>query len=199
MKNLFLTALFAACTFCANSQTKGTNAIGFGGGFHTQTPAGSRQESDGFNVSLNYGKFIRDNVKLRASAHYSKQDYESAISKLQSNAYSISTGYGKYYPIVGKLLGFIEGSGGVLRASREEEYNNSGSSTFKTNSYSLAANGGLGLFLSKRFAIETQLIGTELSLSSEKQVGGGRQTTTSFNFSTTKYLDNLGFNIYFLF
>ena len=206
MKTYLIAALLlAACTWTAQSQTKGTNAIGFG--VSSQTTKHENESNSVFdseqkstNYSLTYGHFIKDNTRVGLTAFYSDGSTESSGTETNSKGYGGMLHYQKYYPLLKKFYAFAGGRGRYMYT--EDEWNDDAPSenSQKSNLYGIGAYGGAAYFLSKRFAFEVQLLSADFSYHRATNSDNNSKTTqTSLNVSSTGAINNLGFNIYFLF
>lgn len=197
--------LASAFTLSAQSQTKGTNAIGLGIGTITtkqeSTNSGSTWNSkgNGTSVNVNYGYFLKDNIRLGLVAAYSNSKSTSQFngieSKSNTDGWAGGISLGRYYPVVRKLYATV--NGGPI-------YNYSKSEQSRINNYALSAWGGLSYFVNKRFLFETTLVSADASYTSQKvnDNSSGSQGTTktkSFGASTSGQITNLNFRINFLF
>lgn len=211
---LLMMGVICAITFTANAQTKGTNTLGFGVTFNSNKNSSSqtRNESKSNSFSLGYGHFIKDNSKLILQVSYgeSKILNDNANYSSNQNDYGGFIGYQKYFPIVktfyvfaGTRAGYSYGSGDVKSLSTVPGY--SSQSTNTVNNYSLNVSGGLAWFLSKRFALETDLLSAGANYYKTKQTNNNDNsenfsyTNKSFNLSNGGLFNNLGFKVYFLF
>ncbi|RZM28179.1 MAG: hypothetical protein EOO88_09960, partial [Pedobacter sp.] len=168
MKRQLLTAMAVVLSLCGYAQTKGTNALGLGLGIgisssDTKNTTDMRDQKS-TNFTLGYGHFIKDNTKLGISLWYHRNKTESNgyINTDKMDYLGAFVGYQKYYPLYKKLNAFATGSGGYTYYKQStftgiQNYKN------ETDEYSLGAAGGLALFFSKRFALETTLLNSNIS------------------------------------
>lgn len=208
MKKILLVALCASMSYFAQSQTKGTNAIGFGFGIGTteSTYPDGGNTSRNHSYSLTYGNFINENVKLSMAGAYDLSKFENSNSPdfySATKGYSGGISYHRYFPVYKKLYAF--GGGGPKYSYTLSESTNNGETyvTGETNRYLLAASGGVAYFVSKHISLELNLLNASANYSvskSDNQVNNDyKQTQKSFGISSSGTLSNLGFQIYFLF
>ena len=209
-KTLFAMLLAFACTLSAKSQTKGTNAIGLGVGsfereieYTTEAASVSDKQKDTW-YSLSYGRFVRENVKVSIAGSYSHSQSKVTNNDYanKSDGYGGSISYQHYYVLLKRFYAYAGGRGGYSFA--ESKSKNGSNEQYltrsKTNSYDLGAYGGFAYFLSKRFAFEAQLLSAKASYIKEKAINGNSATSyTTWNVNSSGSINNLGFNIYFLF
>jgi hypothetical protein len=203
MKTLLLTATIVVMGYCGYAQTKGTNALGFG--ISSRQTKDESNNGSNFNntkenfASLTYGRFIKENTRLGFTTTYS---YHKQRQDIQYDAtyrgYGAGVNYQKYYPVFKKFY--------VVAGGKVEYSYTKGDSSFGTlrsqeqNYYNLGVYGSAAYFLSKRFALEARLLSADIAYSKNKSNGVGRKLTEStFNLSSSGAINNLGFQIYFLF
>lgn len=205
MKKLLLITLLTAASYWVHGQSKGTNSVGLG--LHsqnqkTQMSAGGNEEileqrSSGFN--LGYGHFIRDNQKIGFELFYGKTVSEQGGTKFSpSNGYGGSLLYQKYYPVYKKFYAFGSGRTGFNYSDGNYNSSNQG---FKTNTYQLGASGGIAWFLSRRFALESDLLSANIMYNKfeDKSNGSFNGSTTTFTLNSSGAFNGLGFKIFLLF
>ncbi|MFD2160917.1 hypothetical protein ACFSJU_00825 [Paradesertivirga mongoliensis] len=202
MKTFLLASLFAAISLYANSQTKGTNSVGFGVNLNnrdSEQPNSSDKQSS-HQYLLNYGHFIKDNVKIGISGSYGRQKFESLNSySLTSELYGGGLSYQKYYPLFKKLYAYAGANAGY-QYSEEAYLNTPSAREIKTNIYTVGASGGVAIFLSKHLALEAHLLNASALYSKGKDVDNGAETTQQgFHLNSSGALNNFGFQIHFLF
>lgn len=210
MKNKILTAIAVMASLCGYAQTKGTNALSFGVNVNQvktelNTTNGSfTDESKNSIFGLGYGLFIKDNTKLGVEFLYNTSESNNSNEENQSEGkgYGGNVTYQQYYPIVKKLYAYAGGK--VAYQYSRLKYESEGFNDIIDNRYQLGAYGGVTWFFSKRFALETSLLSANVSYAkSNRDVGqnssGYKQKSTSFNFSSQGFIDDLGFKIYLLF
>ena len=212
MKKQILTAIAVMGCLCGYAQTKGTSAIGFG--FNSQTgkseirnPSETKtEERKANNFSLGYGLFIKDNAKLGINLNYGTQDnaFITDVSGYKSKSYGAGVNYQQYYPLVKKLYAFA--GAGVWYNRTKSDFGSLNSSDRLINQYSLGLDGGLTLFISKRFALETSLLSASAYYMTNKDTGVDndgittyKNTDTNFSLNTSGVFRDLGFKIYLLF
>jgi len=207
MKRQLLTAMAVVLSVCGYAQTKGTNALGFGLGFSSSDTKNATDINDrtSTDATLSYGHFIKDNTKLGINLVYgrSKSESNGYVNTSKSDILGAFVGYQKYYPLVKTLNAFAAGSAGYINYKQStfagpQSYNN------QTDEYSLGASGGLAWFFSKRFALETTVLNTNMSYSkterTDQNSGNSSSTNTSnFNVSTQGSITELNFRIFLLF
>ncbi|MDB5013849.1 MAG: hypothetical protein JWQ25_2051 [Daejeonella sp.] len=208
MKKLLLIALMAMGTFFVQAQTKGTNTLGLGVNVNTTKSEATGQvdnEQKNSFYNLGYGHFIKDNERIGINFTYGKA--KNSGSEFYSNtakSYGGNVTYQKYYSLIKKFYAFGGGRAGYSINNSDADNSNSGQS-FKDNQYSIGAYGGVTWFVSKRFALEADLLSADVSYSklkynSAQQNGSASsRTTTNFNLTTAGAINNLGFKIYLLF
>lgn len=207
---LSIMAALCAIAFTANAQTKGTNTLGFGVNFNSNKSTSSQTESEqkSSGYSLGYGHFVKDNTKITVELSYGENKYSYSNGNTVQNLknYGGSIGYQKYFPLVKTFYVFAGARTGYTYGSGESKTVNSSSlSTNKANSYNLSAAGGLAWFVSKNFALETDLLsaGATYMKNTQKEstqnANNYANTSTSFNLSNGGLFNNLGFKVYLLF
>ncbi len=205
---LFLTVLAVGLSLCGYSQTKGTNALGFGVSTGSQkssnSSAGTQSESKINNYSISYGHFIKDNTKIGLELSYSKNTVKNfSYADQKAEGYGGNLNYQQYFQIYKTLYAFAGGAGGYFFNKQSydpfTEY-----SELSSKNYNLSAYGGVTWFFSKRFALETSLLSANINYSKTKQANWSNgmnysSKSTSFNLSTSGAINDLGFKIYLLF
>ena len=206
MKKNLLLVLLAATSFFAHSQTKGTNALGFGITSHRNETEWKANEYNNGHVdkqsqnsfSLTYGRFIKDNIRLGVTGSVSRGEQEDSNSTYKTEGSGIAINYQQYYPLLKRFYAFAGGRASTFH----QDIENSGLSSLSGDSqqYGIGANGGVACFISKRFAFEAQLLSADFTYFKSKNAGDQINSRQSFfNVSTTGFINNLGFHIYFLF
>lgn len=198
MKKLFLLPVaFMLTFFSASAQTKGTNTLGAGFSSSTYDDDPNGIERKTHYGSLGYGHFIKDNLRLgiNGSFGYSKFTNTPTGANIMR-----STGGGltlqKYFPLVKKFYAFAGANSFYERRKTEA----GGTTQSRGNSYFLGATGGASYFLSKRFALEVDVMSAGLNYAKEKRTDNSTAYTSSnFSLSTTGNVTNLGFRVYLLF
>ena len=207
MKRQLLTAMAVVLSVCGYAQTKGTNALGFGIGVSSSDTKNTTDIRDqkSANLTLGYGHFIKDNTKLGFNLVYGRSKVESNgyVNTDKNDYFGAGVGYQQYYPLYKTLHAFAVGSGAYNHYKQSsiigtESYRN------LRNEYSLGAAGGLTWFFSRRFALESTLLGTNMSFSKTERIdqnsGNTNSTnTTDFYLSTQGSFTDLNFRIYLLF
>ncbi len=208
---LLIMGVSCAIAFNANAQTKGTNTLGFGLGFSKQestynggSGASSESTSKYSFISIGYGHFFKDNEKISLDLSYGANNTESSPSNGQKmRDYGSSLSYQKYFPLLKKL--YAHGGGKVAYIFTKQTNEPTNQSDFRSNNYNVGAYGGVSWFLSKRFALETNILSANLGYSKSKQTIDQspsyiRETeSSSFGISTQGVFNDLGFKIYLLF
>lgn len=214
MKKQLLTAAAVLLSVCGYAQTKGTSTLGLGFGSFTQKSQYTSQDeverkASSVGLILGYGYFIEDNVRLGLDLDFnrSKQEYtadESSDNK--SNTKGIALSYQRYYPLIGKFYAYAGGKGSYSHYKQEQLAPAGTTSldfTTEGDNYGLSAFGGLSWFVSKRWALETQLLsaGASYTTSSTTNQGGFERSDkqTNFGLSSGGLFNNTSFKIYFLF
>jgi hypothetical protein len=212
MKKQLLTALAVVASLCGYAQTKGTNALSLGVSAYTSKteqniPSGSATQKQKQNsFSLGYGHFISDNTKLGIDLIYG-HGTSTSTSMSQDNATDIFGGvlsYQKYYPLVGKFYAYAGGAASYSFSKLDYD-DPQNLNSYETNTYGLGAYGGITWFISKRWALETNLLSATASYSTADQKDGtgasGLYTKrdTNFSLNTQGVITDLGFKIYLLF
>lgn len=201
MIKLLLIALMAMGTLYVQAQTKRTNTVGIGvniftykNNYNSQTQA--NQKSINQEYSLSFGHFFADNQKLSLSLQHQRQSYNGSE---RIKGYGLGLGYQKYYPIFKSFYAFAGGKGSYLYSKGTE---NSGEAVLKSDNYSATAFGGLSWFVSKRIALEADLLSVGATYGTSKITGSGLNSTsklTAFNLSTAGSAGNFGFRVHILF
>lgn len=205
MKTKFIfTATAVMLSLCSFAQTKGTNAIGLGiTSYNSEIINTSGTQKDKQNLfSLSYGHFIADNKKLGFTAYFGKSTSESvgtASSLSSTKSFGAEANYQRYFPLIKTFYAYAAGKVSYFN----EDSNNPSGQSAKLNSYTAGAYGGLTWFLSKRFALETNLLSAnaiinKVNASSGSGSGSSTLSSTSFSLNTEGAISNLGFKIYFL-
>jgi hypothetical protein len=195
-----LTLLFMCCvaTFLsASAQTQGTNTLGAGFSSSTYDDNSNGIERRTHAGSLGYGHFIKDNLRLSITGSYGYSKYTNTPGGENTLR---STGAGltlqKYFPLVKKFYAFAGANGFYERRKTE----GNGTTQSRGNGYFLGASGGASYFLSKRFALEVDVLSAGLNYTREKHTdNSAAYTSSNFSLSTTGNVTNLGFRVYLLF
>ena len=204
MKKMLLIALLAMGTSLAHAQTKGTNTVGLGvnlftgkSNYDNQPQANQKSTSQAY--SLSYGYFFKDNQKLNLNLQYERQSYTSD----KSNGYGVGLSYQKYYPLFKSFYAVAGGGGNYMYSkSSNTTIDNNNYSERRSDSYSVAAVGGLSWFVSKRIALEVNLLSIGAGYVTSKSTGYNSNSSsrfTAFNLSTAGVAGNLGFKVHILF
>ncbi|NEU07725.1 hypothetical protein GZH53_05325 [Flavihumibacter sp. R14] len=201
MKKFLLIAFMATGTLFAQAQTKGTNTLGLGLNFGTtktdQPSSSSESRNSAFTVG--YGHFIKENQKIGINLFYSNYKFiDNEIDRPGVSTYGGTFTYQKYYELFKKLYAFA----GPRAGYHYNDENNGNGVT--SNMYSLGAYGGISWFVSKRIALEADLLAADINYSHRKESVANSDmqyeyTSTNFGLSTNGSLNGLGFKIYFLF
>jgi hypothetical protein len=200
MKKLLVLILLGISFLPVSAQLKGTNTLGVG--FNRSTyqlgPDGTSQDRKATSASLGYGHFIKDNVRLGISGNYGYARFNygtSGMTVVNRETGGVLT-LQKYFPLVKKFYAFAAGAGSYARQKTE----NNGITESRGNRYFLGASGGATYFLSKRFALEADVLSAGLNYSKIKRTDNSDEyTSTDLSVSTTGTLTNLGFRVYLLF
>lgn len=210
IKKLLLVAFLATGSLFVRAQSKGTNTLGLGLNFQTQKAEQTSQgiqyvnEQETKGMSLGYGHFTKDNVKVGIEFFYGTNAYRSfGGDELNTKDYGGNLNYQRYYPIFKKFYAF---GGGRVAYNYSKGGNTSSSQNtgLVSNVYSVGVNGGLSWFFSKRLALESDLLTANIGFTRSRQTGTDvngayKNTSTGFNLNTTGAVNGLGFKIYFLF
>ncbi|PWS29521.1 hypothetical protein DHW03_06845 [Pedobacter yonginense] len=209
-KQLLLTAMAVLCLSVAGfSQTKGTNALSFGVNVTTDKtnenlPTESTTKNSSF--SLGYGYFIQDNSKIGVELSYGTNKYNFSGTAQETKSYGGNVSYQRYFPLFKTLFAYAGGKAAYTYGKLEESNTQSISNQdYTSNQYAVGAYGGITWFLSKRFALETNLLSADILYSEINQSTTNTTSTfytnkrTTFNFKSEGFINNLGFKIYVLF
>ena len=210
MKKYLLAAVLTMAVGFLQAQTKGTNTIGLGIGFQKQKieqfPASNspdfNQQTTG--ISMSYGHFIKENDKIGFDFFYGNSKLNAETQNgFTSSTYGGKLSYQKYFQLVKTFYAFGGARGGYNYSEgrmQQEAY----LANFSTYLSTLGAYGGVSWFLSKRFALEADLLSADIGYSKaiNNSVGTNgtfKTTTGNFNLSSTGVINSLGFKIHFLF
>ncbi len=201
MKKLILVALMAMGTSFVQAQTKGTNTLGFGVNLFTSKNSSDNetqldQKSTNESYSLSFGHFLKENQKLSLNLSHQSQSYNTD-NKIKG--YGIGLSYQKYYPIFKSFYAFAGGGGNYMFM---KDTRSTSDSKWRSNNYSANAFGGLSWFVSKRIALEVDLLSVGAQFGSSKSTGSNSSSSskfTAFNFSTAGAAGNYGFRVHILF
>ena len=201
MIKMLLIAFMAMGVLFAQAQTKGTNTLGLGvnlftskSNYNDQTQSDQKSTSQAYNLS--FGHFFKDNQKLSLNLQHQRQSYNNVENV---KGYGVGLSYQKYYPIFKSFYGFAGGSGGYMFSKNTQ---NNGDVGWKSDTYSAAAFGGLSWFVSKRIALEVDLLSVGSHFGTTKNTGSGSGNSskfTAFNLSTAGAAGNFGFRVHILF
>jgi hypothetical protein len=206
---LLIVMALSAISFTTNAQTKGTSAVGFGVNTNSQesmstnTSAPANTQSIKTNsFSIGYGYFFKDNEKIGLELNYGINKTNFQNSQIQEfENYGANISYQKYYPIFKKL--FAHAGGNVAYTYGKQSEPSSQQFSYTSNQYLVGAFGGISWFVSKRFALETNLLSTNFGYSEttiqNQQNFLNTTKSNSFNLNTQGFFNNLGFKIYILF
>lgn len=202
-RTLLVAVILTAAYFTANAQTKGTNTLGVGFTATTDkyesNDGGSDNESKGNSFTLGYGRFIKDNIRLGFSGTYNNSTNSySGIYRYEENGYGGNVSLQKYFSLSKKFYAFAGGQTSYMYSKQGSD--SPDDTDYRKNSYFLGAYGGLSYFVSKHFALETDLLSGGLNYSNGRDSRRfGNNSSTKFNVSTSGNITNLGFRVYFLF
>lgn len=213
MKKQLFTAAAVLLSLCGYAQTKGTSTLGLGFGTSTNNvnytnPANQNSKSSNYNINLGYGFFIEDNTRIGIDLSYGQSKNERGDGNGESKAktYGGTLSYQKYFPLVGKFYAYAGGQGSYSRYDSNQPNYISGTgykNTVKGDQYGIGAFGGLSWFISKRWALETQLLSAGASYSKYSQELNDVEFTsnkqTGFNMNTGGFFKDTSFKIYFMF
>jgi hypothetical protein len=203
-KTLFAVLIAFACALSAKSQTKGTNAIGLGGGISSQETTkvpddGSyKNDNKSWNVSLNYGYFLKDNLEFEPNVFVGGSKSSSTFSGMgpvetDGKAWGAGLRVNKYYPLFKRL--YLNGGVGVGYALNKFD-------RLKHEDYFLNANGGLSLFVGKHLRFRTILFSANASYAktaNKNSSEGTESKSKSFNFSNTSKIADQTISLALLF
>lgn len=200
-KHFLLAALLLSGALGAYAQTKGTNSLGLGLDFgKSETRINNEdQNTKGSNFSVNYARFIRDNVKLGVGVSYG---FNENANYQEAKAFGVSALYQRYYPVYKKLYVFLGGDASYNNSKlTNESYNVPNDNIQKANSYSLGAYGGVSYFLGKHWELEARVINARFGYADLSNENGDayQYKQKGFSLKTAGSFTNLGFNINFLF
>lgn len=192
------------------SQTKGTSALSLGISSSTNefnSPEGSSDvKNKNSYLRLGYGLFVSDNNKVGIDLLYNKSTAKRQSTENQKQeGYGAGANFQHYFPLVKTLYAYAGASGQYMKFKGEQNDDVQGAYERNTDGYnaSLTAIGSLTWFISKRWALESNLIsaGAYLGRSKYYQNGGNTYSTkdTNFNLSTDGVFNNLGFRVYLMF
>jgi hypothetical protein len=209
MKKHLLTAAAVLMSMYSYGQTKGTNTVNLGFSSITSEFKGTSYspfKDKNSQLRIGYGLFVSDNNKVGVDLLYNRSKSESTGSEnsRDTKGYGLGVNYQHYFPIVKTFYAYAGAAG---EYSQSKGKMNSTSEAYQdTNGYfgSLTANGGLTWFISKRWALETNLIsvGAYYAKSEELQtITNDRfsNITKSFNISSAQTFNNLAFKVYLMF
>lgn len=209
-KQLLLTAMAVLClSVSAFSQTKGTNALSFGVNVitdKTKSDLTSENSTKNSSFSLGYGYFIKDNSKIGLDLSYGINKYDYGETDQEYKNYGANLSYQKYFPIIKTLFAYAGGKVAYTYGKQDQTYDNGTThQEYTSNLYAVGAYGGITWFLSKRFALETNLLAADITYNETKQANNNPASfnysnkRTTFNFTSQGFINNLGFKIYVLF
>jgi hypothetical protein len=212
MKKQFLTAAAVLMSVYCHSQTKGTSALSLGISSSTQeyktgTPDNSSiVKYKGSGLRLGYGLFVTDNNKVGIELLYNKSSNENQLpnQSRKEKGFGVGANFQHYFPIIKTLYAYAGASGQYMRTKGDENER----SPFGRNSdgYTafVGATGGLSWFISKRWALETNLISAGGSYRKNKLYQtvdnySYMSKDSGFSLSTDGSINNLGFRVYLMF
>ena len=210
MKKYLLLAFLLTAACMLQAQTKGTNTLGLGIGIQnykfSESFAGTgtvtNQQITG--LSMSYGQFSRQNEKAGIDLFYGSSEFSrNPANTYNTYSYGGKLTYQKYVNLTKSLYAFGGGRGGYNYS--EARIQGQGlQSDFSNAVSSLGAYGGVSWFLSKRFALEADLLSADIAYiktteKSRNENGLNKITTGTFNLSSAGAVSTLGFKIHFLF
>lgn len=212
MKKQLLTAAAVLMSIYSYGQTKGTSTLGLGLSSTTNeykndsfgTDPTFKNTSSQFRIG--YGLFISDNNKVGIELLYnkSKTTYSPIENYSRDKGYGVGLNYQHYFPIIKTFYAYAGASGEYSQT--KGNMNSVDGPVRETKSYlgSLAATGGLTWFISKRWALETNLIsiGAYYNKNEDLQDSNGQifnSKSQGLSISTAQSLNNLGFKVYLMF
>ncbi|WP_285008380.1 outer membrane beta-barrel protein [Pedobacter faecalis] len=208
MKKQLLTAAAVMLSLAGIAQTKGTSALGFrvsSQKTNSDVNGSYSLEDTNMDFALSYGRFIKHNAKLGVQLSFGtgKESTSTTTLSAETKRYGIDVDYQHYFPVFKSLYLYAGGRGGYSHVKESLSGNTPGNNPDNTgNMYRLSANGGLTWFISKRFALETELLSAG---GSYYKLNNGQNTNTleyesfSFDVSTGGLINDMSFKIYFLF
>lgn len=163
-KHTTLFLLFLAVSFSMTAQIKKRATLlgvdlGFNGGTSKQQFSGieNKTSSSGFNASLLLGKAVKDNLFIGGGLAFNSTTYTSGTPEVKqtSTSYGASVWSRKYFPVLGPLYAFVNGSL-YGNAGKTENPN---SNFTKSNNFDLGVSvyPGISLQLKKSFYIDASL------------------------------------------
>ncbi|WP_256005822.1 hypothetical protein [Pedobacter deserti] len=207
MKKQLLTAAAVMLSLAGIAQTKGTSALGFSvSSQKIKNDLGTySSEQTSRDFGLSYGMFVKDNAKLGVHLSYGTAEASTNTSTISSETrrYGIGLDYQHYFPVFKSLYLYAGGLGGYSRTKETLSENTADNNEANiANMYSLRANGGLTWFISKRFALETELLsagGNYYKANNRLGSNDSESDYFSFDLSTSGLINDMSFKIYFLF
>jgi hypothetical protein len=213
MKKSLLTAAAVLLSIYSYGQTKGTSALSLGfssttnqykNGLLGEDPTYKNKASQ---LRIGYGLFVSDNNKVGIDLLYNKSttDYAQSADYRKDTGYGLGLNYQHYFPIVKTFYAFAGASGEYSQTKGNLNVPNSTKQDTKSYNASLAATGGLTWFISKRWALETNLVsvGAFYSKYEDSQNSNGENyyysKTQGLSISTSQTFNNLGFKVYLMF
>jgi hypothetical protein len=211
MKKQFLTVAAVFLSVYSYAQTKGTSAINLGVSSTTSeyknvSPNSFQSyKNKGSDFNLGYGLFVTDNNKVGIELLYSKSKTEFAGSGdfRKDKGFGVGLNFQHYFPLLKTFYAYAGAYGQYMQTDGEEHYQGAPGREIDGFRSSLTAVGGLTWFISKRWALETNLIsaGAAYSKTKDNQSGDNEYSNkqTSFSLSSDGLINNLGFRVYLMF
>ncbi|MEJ7560240.1 MAG: outer membrane beta-barrel protein [Pedobacter sp.] len=211
MKKQFLTAAAVFLSVYSYSQTKGTSALNFGVSSFTSesknvSPNSNQSyENKGANFDLGYGLFVTDNNKVGIELLYNKSttEYQGFESSRKEKGVGIGLNFQHYFPLLKTFYAYAGAYGQYVQTDGEERFEGGQIRDIDGYTASLSAVGGLTWFISRRWALETNLISAGAAYSETKDDQSGTNDysnkRTNFGLSSDGLINNLGFRVYLMF
>jgi hypothetical protein len=211
MKKQLLTAAALLMSVYSYSQTKGTSALSLGISSSTSEYKNSTPEtspifkSKNSGLRLGYGLFVTDNNKVGIELLYDKSttDYQAGQSR-KEKGFGASANFQHYFQVVKTFYAYAGASGKYMQSKGKENDQSPFGRDTENYHASLTAIGGLTWFISKRWALETNLVsaGAFYGRTKSYQTGDNNfysSKDANFNLSTDGLFSNLGFKVYLMF
>ena len=212
MKKKLLTAAAVLMAIYSYGQTKGTSTVSVGlsstkdeykYGTVGTDPTYKNKVSQ---LRIGYGLFVSDNNKVGIDLLYNKSttEYSQSEDYREQKGYGFGLNYQHYFPIIKTFYAFAGASGEYSQTKGKVTTADSRNNDTKSYLGSLTATGGLTWFITKRWALETNLVsvGAFYSKYEDLQMSEGQpyyNTTKGLNISTSQTFNNLGFKVYLMF
>jgi hypothetical protein len=202
MKTYLLTFAIALISLTSIAQTKGTTMLGLGI-LTMKSKTDFQGTFENFSstrnlVSLGFGGFIKDNVKIGVEGYYGNRKFEGSEDY---KSYGGKLYYQRYFPLSNTLYAYAGGEGAYLNETLELE--GGYPSLQEYQNFTLGAFGGITWFATRNLALETRLLsaGANYTILERQPTdpSSQRQEQRTFSLSSNGFINNLGFKVYFLF